>query len=122
MTYVKPTISIDTGLAEGVYAASGCYMDIYAAIEQRIEHEKKYVIRINGKHSADHTSDKQVLTVTFNQNVTYLWAEADLIGGNGTPTLALRANRWQNANDNINLSLQVSAETGLDIINTSISD
>lgn len=35
-TYSKPIVTIDTGLAEGVYAASGCY-DASAYIHQTPE-------------------------------------------------------------------------------------
>ena len=53
--YVKPVISLDEGMAEGVYAASGCYT-ASAYIHQTPENGRgDYRIQVNGKHNADHT-------------------------------------------------------------------
>lgn len=119
--YTKPTISLDTGLAEGIYAASGCYT-ASAKIIQTIEHEKKYVIQVNAHHNADHSSSSQILVISFNQNVTHLNG-GTLISGNGTSTLTIQYNYYQNPNDNIGLSdLTVQSDSGLEIVSVSISD
>lgn len=71
--YSKPVVSIDNGLAEGVYAASGagCY-EASASIQQTPQTGRgDYRIQVNGHHNADHTKESQVLTISFNQNVTY---------------------------------------------------
>ena len=55
--YVKPVISLDEGMAEGVYAASGCYT-ASAYIHQTPENGRgDYRIQVNGKHNADHTKE-----------------------------------------------------------------
>ena len=57
MNYSRPVISIDSGLAEGVYMASGCY-EASAYIHQTPETGRgDYRIQVNGKHNADHTKE-----------------------------------------------------------------
>lgn len=126
-TYSKPTITIDNGLAEGVYAASGaeagCY-DASAYIHQTPETGRgDYRIQVNGKHNANHTKEAQVLTISFNQNVTYVSGGAGLISGNGTPTLKINLSYHQNPTDNIGFGdLIVTSEAGLAITGVSITD
>lgn len=49
-TYSKPVVTIDIGLAEGVYAASGCYT-ASAYIHQKPETGRgDYRIQLNGQH------------------------------------------------------------------------
>ena len=54
--YSKPMVTVDQGLAEGVYAASGCYTA--SAYIHQTPHTGRgdYRIQVNGKHNADHTS------------------------------------------------------------------
>lgn len=128
--YSKPIISIDNGMAEGVYAASGasaestgCYSaDAY--IHQTPQTGRgDYRIQVNGVHSADHSNDAQILTISFNQNVTYQSSQGTLISGNGTNTLKISYNYHQNPNDSIGLGdLVVTADTGLAITGVSITD
>lgn len=123
--YSKPMISIDNGMAEGVYAASGagCYTaDAY--IHQKPETGRgDYRIQVNGKHNADHTKESQVLTISFNQNVTYVSGGAGLISGDGTTTLKVKLSYHQNPTDNIGFGdLIVTADTGLAITGVSITD
>ena len=123
--YSKPVVSIDNGLAEGVYAASGagCY-DASAYIHQTPETGRgDYRIQVNGKHNADHTRESQTLTISFNQNVTYVSGGAGLISGNGTPTLEVKLGYHQNPNDNICFcDLIVTSNAGLSITGVSITD
>lgn len=123
--YFKPVVSVDNGLAEGVYAASGagCYTaDAY--IHQTPQTGRgDYRIQVNGKHNADHTKEAQVLTISFNQNVTYVSGGAKLISGDGTPTLKVKLGYHQNPTDNIGLGdLVVTSEAGLAITGVSITD
>ena len=127
-TYSKPIVTVDTGLAEGVYAASGadstgCY-DASAYIHQTPQTGRgDYRIQVNGKHHADHTKEAQVLTISFNQNVTYVSGGAGLISGNGTTTLQVKLSYHQNPNDNIGFGdLVVTSDTGLAITGVSITD
>ncbi len=123
--YSKPVVSVDNGLAEGVYAASGagCY-DASAYIHQTPETGRgDYRIQVNGKHNADHTRESQTLTISFNQNVTYVSGGAGLISGNGTPTLEVKLGYHQNPNDNIGFGdLIVTSNAGLSITGVSITD
>ena len=123
--YSKPVVSIDNGLAEGVYAASGagCYK-ASAYIHQTPQTGRgDYRIQVNGQHNADHTKESQVLTISFNQNVTYVSGGAGLISGDGTPTLTIRLSYRQNPTDNIGFGdMVVTSDAGLSITGVSISD
>lgn len=122
-TYSKPIVTVDTGLAEGVYAASGCYK-ASAYIHQNLEIGRDdYRIQVNGQHHADHTKEAQVLTISFNQNVTYVRGGAGLISGNGTTTLQVKLSYQQNPTDNIGFGdLVVTSDAGLAITGVSITD
>ena len=124
--YKKPVISIDNGLAEGVYAASGCYT-ANAHIHQTPEIGRPdYRIQINGIHKSDHTKDAQILTISFNQPVNYVDFSANgasLVSGNGTNTLVISLSYHQNPSDNIGAGdLVVTSEAGLSISSISITD
>ena len=123
--YSKPVVSIDNGLAEGVYAAigAGCY-EASASIQQTPQTGRgDYRIQVNGQHNADHTKESQVLTISFNQNVTYVSGGAGLSSGDGTPTLTIRLSYHQNPTDNIGFGdLVVTSDAGLSIAGVSISD
>lgn len=82
-----------------------------------------YRIQVNGQHKADHTKEAQVLTISFNQNVTYVSGGAGLISGNGTPTLKVKLSYHQNPTDNIGFGdLVVTSDAGLSISSVSITD
>lgn len=123
--YKKPVVTVDNELAEGVYAASGagCYT-ASAYIHQTPQTGRgDYRIQVNGHHSADHTREAQVLTISFNQNVTYVSGGSELISGNGTTTLKVQLNYHQNTNDNIGFGdLVVTSDPGLAITGVSITD
>ena len=123
--YAKPVVTIDSGLAEGVYAASGAGCYTASAYVKQVPETVRgdYRIQVNGKHSADHTREAQVLTISFNQNVTYVGGGTGLISGNGTPTLKVGLGYHQNPSDNIGFGdLIVNAGAGLAITGVSISD
>lgn len=82
-----------------------------------------YRIQVNGKHNADHTKEAQVLTISFNQNVTYVSGGAGLISGNETTTLKVKLAYHQNPTDNIGFGdLVVTSDAGLAITGVSITD
>lgn len=124
-TYTKPVIKLDSGLAEGIYAASGtgCYTTT-AYIHQTPQTGRgDYRIQVNGKHNSDHTKESQVLTISFNQNVTYVSGGTGLISGDGTSTLKINLGYHQNPTDNIGFGdLVVTSDTGLAITAVSITD
>ena len=123
--YKKPVVTVDNELAEGVYAASGagCYT-ASAYIHQTPQTGRgDYRIQVNGHHSADHTREAQVLTISFNQNVMYVSGGSGLISGNGTTTLKVQLSYHQNTNDNIGFGdLVVTSDPGLAITGVSITD
>lgn len=123
--YSKPMVIVDQGLAEGVYADSGagCY-EASAYIHQRPETGRgDFRIQVNGKHNADHTRNAQVLTISFNKNVTYVSGGAGVMGGDGTTTLTIKLSYHQNPTDNIGFGdLVVKADAGLEITGVSITD
>lgn len=116
--YIKPIVLHSEGLAEGVYMASGsnCYT-VSAYIHQRPETGRgDYRIQVNGKHDAggNHHSGEQILTLTFNQPVTYSWSNGTLVSGSGTNTLEIKYNYHNNAYDNIGLGdVIVQSDAGL---------
>lgn len=129
--YEKPVVEIDTGMTEGVYAASGatstgCYTTT-AYIHQTPQTGRgDYRIQVNGQHHADHTRQAQVLTISFNLPVTYVSCNgngASLASGDGSNTLVINLTYYQNPNDNIGFGdLVVTSEPGLAITGVSITD
>ena len=123
--YSKPMVIVDQGLAEGVYADSGagCYKASAYIHQTPGIGRGDYRIQLNGKDDADHTSEAQVLTISFNQNVTYVSGGAGVIDGDGTPTLRIKLGYHQNPSDNIGLGdLVVTSDAGLAITGVSITD
>ena len=121
--YNKPMIFGTNDLAEGVYAASGCYT-ASANIHQKPETGRgDYRIQVNGKHDADHTKETQWLHITFNMSVEYSSSQGTLESGNDTNTLTIRYSYHQNPTDNIGLGdLIVTADAGLAVTAVSITD
>ena len=121
--YVKPVISLDEGMAEGIYAASGCYT-VTTNIHQKPETGRgDYRIQVNGVHAADHTKKAQTLTITFNQEVTYSSSNGTLVGSNTGTTISIGYTYHQNPTDNIGLGdLVVVSDPGLEVVSAKITD
>ena len=123
--YSKPMVTVDQGLAEGVYAASGtgCYT-VTAKIHQTPQIGRgDYRIQVDGQHHADHTKEAQTLTRSFNQPVTYSSSSGTLAGAATGTTLTINYTYHQNPNDNIGLGdLVVVSDPGLSITGISITD
>lgn len=125
--YERPVVMINEELAEGIYAASGCYI-FTSRITQKPEGQRDwYVIQVDGTHMAvdGHHSSDRTLRITFNQNVTYKDSEAYTCEGSGTTALTLRYIQdsehpyHNNSNGNIGLgNLEVYSDAGLSIIKT----
>lgn len=122
-SYEKPAVLTNGSFTEGVYMASGCYT-ANAYIHQTPETGREtYVMQVNGRHDTTHTVDKQTLTISFNQVVTYVSSQGKLISGDGTNTLVIEYGYHNNPTDNIGLGdLEVKAGDGLEITNVSITD
>ena len=123
MTYRKPVLVLNDELAEGIFAASGCYTAT-ASIHQVPETGRgDYRIQVNGVHDADHTKETQWLHITFNLPVEYSSSQGTLESGNNTNTLHIRYTYHQNPKDNIGLGdLVVKADQGLAVTAVSITD
>ena len=124
--YVKPLVLENDEIAEGVYAASGsfavggsdCY-DVTGYVHQKPEIGREtYKFQINGVHKADHHTDYEQLIITFNQPVTFVFAQGECVEGNGTTTLKIDYHYHNNAEDNIGLGdLEVKCNgTGLAVV------
>lgn len=122
--YVKPIAVVNSNLAEGVYAASGCYTAT-AYIHQTPEGggQGTYRIQVDGIHKADHTKEAQTLTITFNQSVKYESSQGKLTSAATGTTLVINYTYHQNLQDNIGLGdLVVTSGAGLAINDVRISD
>lgn len=115
------TSGTDTEIETGT--ASGCYT-VNAYIHQTPETGREtYVIQVNGKHGASHSCNQQILTICFNQPVTYVSAQGNLADGDGTNVLKITYYYYNNPNDNIGLGdLSVKAGEGLAITSASLDD
>lgn len=129
--YEKPIVLLNEDLAEGVYASSGdggggddCYT-VTTNIHQRPETGRgDYRIQVNGVHAAadGHHSGEQVLTLYFNQPVTYSSSNGTLASGDGTDSISITYNYHNNGNDNIGLGdVVVISDAGLAITGSVLS-
>lgn len=117
---------VDENLSEGVYTASGsdCYT-VATYIHQTPQLGRgDYRIQVNGTHAANdgHHSGQQVLTLTFNQPVTYSGSNGTLLSGDGTNTIEIQYSYHNNAGDNIGLGdVVVVSDQGLSVSNAVLS-
>lgn len=121
--YEKPVVLVNEELSEGVYAASGCYT-VTTRVHQEIQNGRgDYRIQVDGKHDADHTKEKQTLTISFNMPVEYKSSNGTLVGlGSGT-TLVVDYAYHQNPTDNVGLGdLIVVADPGLQVTSVKLTD
>ena len=126
--YMKPVVIVNSEVSEGVYAASGsadeCYT-VTAYIHQRPQMGRgDYRIQVNGRHEAadGHHSGQQVLTMNFNQPVTYVSSNGTLSAGDGTSTIDITYTYHNNGNDNIGLGeVIVQSEQGLEVTGSTLS-
>lgn len=133
--YEKPVVKLNEEQAEGVYMASGDNMTPYggngsgcytvsAYIHQTPQNGRDdYRIQVNGKHAAGHNCNGQILTLNFNQPVTYVSSNGSLKGGDGTSTIQISYGYWNNRNDNIGLGdVVVKASAGLAVMGATLDD
>lgn len=123
--YERPVVEIDAGMAEGVYAASGagCYT-VNARIHQTPEVGREdYRIQVDAVHNADHTNNAQTLTLSFNQDVTYVSSQGTLASGQTGRVLVINYTYHNNEHENIGLGdVVVTSEAGLAITGASMTD
>lgn len=124
--YSKPIVSIDNGMAEGVYAASGCYTTSANIHQSPQTGRGDYRIQINAHHDATHTNSSQLLTISFNQPVEYVSCNgngAQCVGAQSGTILTISFTYTQNMTDNIGFGdLIVTSDSGLKITGVSMTD
>lgn len=126
--YAKPVVLANTDLAEGIYAASGadstCYT-VNAYIHQFYSNTDyvEYRIQVNARHNANHSNNKQIVTILFNQPVNYKYSSGILKSGNNTSKIILEYNYFQNPKDNIGFGdLVIDSNPNLSIESVIITD
>ena len=121
--YERPVVMVNEGMAEGVYAASGdgCYT-VTANMHQAPQNGRgDYRIQVDAHHDADHTTEAQVLELTFNQPVTYSSSNGTLESGDGTAVIRIAYHYHNNPIDNIGLGeVVVTSDAGLQLLNASM--
>ena len=124
--YNKPMIFGTNDLAEGVYAASGCYTESWSRTQVPETGRDSYVFHISARHEADHTRGAQKMVVVFTQPVTFLQCNmngCELVSGSGTNTLTFKLGYHQNPTDNIGGGdLYVQCSSDVNITNVTITD
>ncbi|OLA83868.1 MAG: hypothetical protein BHW44_10295 [Roseburia sp. 40_7] len=132
--YEKPIVKLEEEKAEGVYMASGdsidgnnsgsgCYT-VSAYIHQTPEIGREdYRIQVNAHHSASHNCNGQILTLNFNQPVTYQSSGGSLQSGDGTSSIKIKYGYWNNRTDNIGLGdVVVKSNPGLAVTGAVMDD
>lgn len=69
--YEKPIVMINEDLAEGVYAASGCWTANGAGTQNSITSRGDFRFQINGSHMNEAHAASVYITFTFNEPVKY---------------------------------------------------
>ena len=98
--YSKPVVSIDNGLAEGVYAASGCLVGQIKDETYEGGMGNKYRFAVYYTHETkEHSNTAQTVIVKLNAPVNVVDGSAQnfLQSGNGTDTLTFVRNSSMNA-------------------------
>ena len=88
--YAKPVVTVDNGLAEGVYAASGCLVGRIADESYEGGMGNKYRFAVYYTHETkDHSNTAQTIVVSLNAPVNVVDGNAQGFyrSGNGTTTL-----------------------------------
>ena len=98
-TYSKPIVTIDNGLAEGVYAASGCLVGRIADESYEGGMGNKYRFAVYYTHeTTEHSNNAQTVVVKLNAPVKVVDGSAQnfLQSGNGTDTLTFVRTSYMN--------------------------
>lgn len=97
--YSKPVVSVDNGLAEGVYAASGCLVGRIGDESYEGGMGNKYRSVHYTHETKEHSNTAQTVIVKLNAPVNVVDGSAQnfLQSGNGTDTLTFVRNSSMNA-------------------------
>lgn len=75
-TYIKPVISVDSGLAEGVYAASGAASVTFAKLSKESDWgNDNGQLKSTISFSDTVNLSQLTLKITFNQTISSAWAD-----------------------------------------------
>lgn len=122
MNYEKPVVLANEDVAEGVYAASGCYTASSWIHQTPETGRESYTIQGNMFHNADHHSTQQTVEITFNQSVTFVSCSATeyvSASGSGTSKLAITYNYHANFTESHGMGdVVVTSGEGLTILDT----
>ncbi len=97
--YAKPVVTVDNGLAEGIYAASGCLVGRIADESYEGGMGNKYRFAVYYTHETrDHSNTAQIVVVRLNAPVKVVDGSAQnfLQSGDGTNTLTFVRNSSMN--------------------------
>ena len=97
--YAKPVVTVDNGLAEGVYAASGCLVGRIADESYEGGMGNKYRFAVYYTHETkEHSNTAQTIVVSLNAPVNVVDGNAQGFyrSGNGTTTLTFVRNSSMN--------------------------
>lgn len=103
--YEKPIIHVNEDLAEGVYAASGCFSSNAQIVQTPELGNNTYCVNLTASHAANdnHHSSTQKFEIIFNQPVTYKSSNAIYCQGSGSNTLVLEYDYHANNVESIGL-------------------
>ncbi len=86
--YEKPVVMVNEGLAEGVYAASGCFLATATMVQAAETGNLNYTYQVDGQHNATHHSTSQTVTFEFAYPVEYV-SGGQYVSGDGTKKITI---------------------------------
>ena len=114
--YEKPIVMINEDLAEGVYAASGCYSIGIAGHQAPEVGRLTHKFQFDADHISTHMGSAQLLIVTFDRDVTFVGSGGTYVSGTGTNEITISYAYTQNPTDDIGLGdLEVSVADNGDL-------
>ena len=126
--YEKPMVIANDELAEGVFAASGCYTVTWKKHQDNQEGRTTLRFQLDAVHDASHTCSEQYLTLNFTMPVKYVGcSNATLVSPASsdieTTVMKIKFTYWNNPDDKIGLGeLTVIGDSAADISSASMTD
>lgn len=125
--YEKPMVIANDELAEGVFAASGCYTVTWNKHQDNQEGRTTLRFQLDGIHDANHTCSEQYLTLNFTMPVKYVGSNGVLVSpasaDTETTTMMIKFNYWNNGQDHIGMGeITVIGDSAADISSASMTD
>lgn len=125
--YEKPMVIANDELAEGVFAASGCYTVTWKKHQDNQEGRTTLRFQIDCVHDANHTCSEEYLTLNFTMPVKYSGSDGTLTYPTSSDiestTIKIKFNRWNNGHDNIGMGeVTVIGDSAADISSASMTD